>query len=152
MSDPRDVINDSATGAFETEPTPLPPAPRPFPDKGQGIAETIDRVGIAEFLRQMERTTDADQKLRREEQAVTNRRMELLTNEVRDGFRTLGERILPTLERIERVLSDHNGRIVELEQRARTSADQIAAERRERLALTDRVTALETAQRRKARK
>lgn len=150
MSDPRDVVDnkfDPSAADWRDEPSTLPPAPsRPYdPGSGQGIADTIDRVGIAEFLRQMERTTEADFKHRREEQAITNKRIETLANEVHDGFKMFGERIMPTLERIERVLSDHNARIVEGEQRTRDLADRVLKLERADADKATRIEALERA-------
>jgi len=110
------------------EPSTLPPAPsRPFKEDPPELTRRLVSALGGE-------TSDV---------AMLPQEVRNLRAEVRDGFKTLGERILPTLERLERMLSDHHTRIVEGEHRTRALDDRITKQERDMADVVGRVAALE---------
>ena len=113
------------------EPSTLPPMPsRPAiePDPPALAARLVSALGGE--------TSDV---------ALLPQEVRNLRAEVRDGFKTLGERILPTLERLERMLSDHHTRIVEGEHRTRALDDRLSRQERDMADHAARIHALEQA-------
>lgn len=90
MSGARDIDTSDVTD--EREPAPLPPIPADPPELAARLMHPGD--GHADFL-------------------GLERRIDLLGTEVRDGFKLLGEQLLPAVRKIDERQADHHRQLAE---------------------------------------
>jgi hypothetical protein len=79
----------------------------------RSLAETIEHMGIAEFLAQRERSLDAESKARHEDRIELTKRLESLTGEMRDGFDLLGKQLLPVVTKLDERVASHTKQLAE---------------------------------------